>query len=623
MLLESVIVWVVLVIRKPPTRPAHLNWISSSNIFLIVIATLIVLFLVLFNIVVTSKSAFSLKILTKIKQCYETSIGGYLIYGSLAGANLLISTCTFAIVLGVISPERLSTVFFIFINSLPLLILWFILSIKSFVLFSFILSWELYLPNLSEKITALIETKSFGLFWIFSTLILSISHWLSLIFRWPIDSLIPLWYWQTTTKSGMNSWLVIPLGILFFISYWLIVNKNIPSYAKTIIVFVIGYLLMIGFAAIEGPPYQILYDKRYISGHRNYIAVAARNEGGTQFLYDYETTLGGDRFYATKPPGVYITYRGLLAFGSLIFPHDTYQEKYDAINHSIMLLFPILALSSTIILEKMTKRLTNINPHHLPGLLLIVVPSFVLLQGTIDQAIIPLLFISGLLLGMIALQRSSWCLSILFGTFVYLSLYFSFSLIPMIMVFGLWVILEVWRNWHANDLHAHLKLALGSMIGFFLLFLLLYFTFNYSPLIRYQNAIAVHEVQRFQPVSIRNYISLYLLNNTEFFTWIGLPIAITTILAAIHSSINFLWGRWTSIESLLIAFLITYVFLNHFSKTVSEVARLWLFFVPLICIFSIDFIQVKMKKKAFISILLFCQLITMLLITQNIRITWE
>jgi hypothetical protein len=606
-LLVSVITWVAWAESNLPLAQASLSGYHIIVLVLIIATSATFIVLIMLTGLVLIQHTFVRKLLLEAKRLFASGFCGYLVYGAFAGSYLLLSSGGFAVVVGAINPNKFSIVYNLFISTLPLLTLWFILSGGIFFLLTLILAWELSLPDLSVKVSQLVESKLFAIFWITSSLILSVVHWLSMIFRWDIRAYLPLWYWRTTTKIGLNTWLIIPLSLLFFAGYWLISSKKLPAYAKTLIVLLTGYLLIIGFAAIEGSPYQVLYEKRYISGHRNYIAVAARNEGGTEFLYDYEIALGHDRFFATKPPGIYLTYRGLLALGSLVFPHGTYEEKYDAINHTLMLLFPLIALSSTLVLEKLTLNFTGIDPPQLPGYLLIIVPNFLLLQGTIDQAIIPLLFLVGLWLGTIALQRSSWILSILFGSFIYLALYFSFSLLPLVMLFGLWIVFELWRNWKSFDLISHIKFALGALIGFGVFFILLYLTFNYSPWVRYQNAMVIHEIQRLQPASVSDYLAMYLLNNLEFASWIGIPLMLTSAFAVIRSSINLLWGRWKKIDSLVMSFLLTYAFLNHFSRTLSEVARLWLFLVPSMCIFAIHFIQEKMKKNAYIALLLSSQ----------------
>lgn len=116
---------------------------------------------------------------------------------------------------------------------------------------------------------------------------------------------------------------------------------------------------------------------------------------------------------------------------------------------------------------------------------------------------------------------------------------------------------------------------------------------------------------------------MYLLNNIEFATWIGLPLAVTILFSVSTSLLNFVWGKWDSLDSLVIAFAGTYFYVNQFVNTLSEVGRLWIFFVPFMCIFAVDFVHNRLKKPKYFLAMLVLQLITVILIVQHLRITWE
>lgn len=623
LLIQTVIILSFLL--RSPSEPGRAILLGFSSVKIFLFSINFFALIILTTILITTKTSPSImeKGFSRIKVFINNSIGGYLVFGSMAVSNLILLSGLFALLTGTISTDQHSELFRIFINSLPFITYWWVLSIEIFIFLTLTWGWDLNLFDVSEKTSRLIKSRGFTIFWIACITITGVFHWLILIFNWPLFDLIPFWYWQTISKTNPTSWLIIPLVLLLFVGYYLLQSTFLSNSKKTLLVMLIGYLMMIGFTAIEGDPYQVLYDKRYISGHRSYIAVAARNEGGQEFLYDYESALGHDRFYATKPPGVYMLYRSLLGIGSVIFPVETYEQKYDAINHTSMLLLPLFALATTIFVEKLTRTFTDINPANLPGYLLIIIPNFLLLTVTIDQSIIPFLFTSGLLLGILAINKKSFWLSLIFGLFLYIGLYFSFSLLPLVPLLGLWIVLEIFRDWKTYNFNALRKFVLGSLSGFAILFLFFLLVFNYSPLARYQSAIAVHEMQRYLPTTISNYLDMYLLNNVEMATWIGFPLAVTSIMAISVSAINLFWGKWKSIDSMALAFTGTYLFVNHFSNTLSEVGRLWIFFVPLICIITADFLQNRMQKKSYMLFFLLLQLITAFMIVQHLRITWE
>jgi hypothetical protein len=608
-----------------PSEPDLAIFLGFNNlkVFLFAIFFFVLLFLLPTLIILKNNNTLVEKVFSRIKLFCETGIGSYLVFMSMMGSNLILLTGLFSILTGIISRDQYSELYRLFINSLPIIIFWWFLSIEVFILLTLLWDWNLNFFDISEQITLLIKSKGFAIFWIVGITITSLLHWVILICDWPVFDLIPLWYWQTISKINLLTWLIFPLGLLLIAGYYFLQTNILSKSTKTLLVVLIGYILMVGFAAMEGDPYQVLFDKRYISGHRNYIALAARKEGGQEFLFDYDSALGHDRFYATKPPGVYMLYRGLLSLGSLVFPSETYEQKYDAINHTSMLLLPILALGTTFFVEKLTERLTSIKPANLPGFILLVTPNFLLLSVTIDQSIIPFLYTSGLLLGILAIKKDHFWFSVAFGIYLYIGLYFSFSLLPLILLFGLWIVFEWARDWNRYNYSTLAKFAISSLLGFMILFILFLVLFNYSPIDRYQAAITIHEIQRPQPTTITAYLNMYLLNNVEMATWVGLPLAFSAIIAIFSSSLNIFGGKWTSIDSMAIAFAGTYFFVNHFSNTLSEVGRLWIFFVPIICIFTADFIQQRLQKKPFVIIYLILQLMTVFFIVRHLRITWE
>ncbi len=623
MVVQTIIVLVFLLLN--PSEPENTVFIRYSLPKLILIAIPLLILFSLLTILLMRLFARKLfhKPLSFVKCIFEKGFGSYLLLGLMTGSTYISILSGLAVSSRWVTVSKYRIIYQFITNGLPLFILLALLNIEFFILFTFFWQWKLNLPNLSKALQNLYKTRSFRAFWLVSIIVTSSIHWYMLIFHWNILEKIPYWYWPAITKNNINFWLIVPITASVFAGFWIVSTKKLSKRMKILLFLVIGYLFMIGFAAFEGSPYQVLYEKRYISGHRNYIAVLARNDVGSDFLVNYENAFSHDRFFATKPPGVYLLYRGLLLVSGLIFPTNNYQEKYDAINHTIMLLFPLISLLTAIIIEKLTSQFTQIEHSLKPTLLLFLTPNFMLMVGTIDQAIIPLLFSAGILLGIRALKNQSWWKSVFFGCYVYLILFFSFSLLPMLLMFALWAVLELLRGWETIRIHNHLKFALGFAIGFLLLSVIFLILFNYSPLVRYRNAMFIHEIQRVLPNDIKAYLKMYLLNNIEFATWIGLPLALTLVFSVFSSVINFVYGKWNTLDSLVVAFAGTYFFVNHFGNTLSEVGRLWLFFVPFISVFAIGFINFYLNKSKYILMMAILQLITIFQIVQHLRITWE
>ena len=86
------------------------------------------------------------------------------------------------------------------------------------------------------------------------------------------------------------------------------------------------------------------------------------------------------------------------------------------------------------------------------------------------------------------------------------------------------------------------------------------------------------------------------LNNLEFASWIGFPIAVMFLIRIGNSVVAFIRKKATSVDGLTAAFGLTYLALNLIGQTRGEVGRLWLFMTPLIALFAATEIAELFKK---------------------------
>ncbi len=106
-----------------------------------------------------------------------------------------------------------------------------------------------------------------------------------------------------------------------------------------------------------------------------------------------------------------------------------------------------------------------------------------------------------------------------------------------------------------------------------------------------------------------------ILNSIEFTMWIGFPVAILLVMRTVQSGIA-VWQRKAGVlDRFYAAFLPTFILLNVFGQTRSEVGRLWAFFMPLVAIFiTPEAMRLLKNRKAVVYSLMLLELITTFLI---------
>ena len=234
----------------------------------------------------------------------------------------------------------------------------------------------------------------------------------------------------------------------------------------------------------------------------------------------------------------------------------------------------------------LSKDLLGTSYANLPGLLFILIPSFLLTPLYLDQGLYPLLFTVGVLAALQILKTKAAGWGFAAGVIAYLAIFFSFSLLPLIPVMLLWIGLDYLVNLKQISLVKTIKVILIFCLGFFIMHLLFKLLLNYDFILRYQNALAQHRLHKDYLSGVQQIKDAAVLNNTEFATWLGFPV-VFLFISAIGRTVKTCFQRNADRkDTLLVAFLITFIVLNLMGQTRSEVARLWLFMVPIVSFFA-------------------------------------
>jgi hypothetical protein len=339
-----------------------------------------------------------------------------------------------------------------------------------------------------------------------------------------------------------------------------------------------------------------------------------------------------DMFTITKPPGLMAGYYLLEKFvnGSpSIYGSDT---RFERLANALTCVFPLLSLSVIFLFPLFYKLYFNTVPIYyepiIAGLIFILLPNQNLIVLMADQAIYSILFLLSLILFKMVIDSKSWVFSLLYGFYLYFIFFITFSLLPLLIFLGLYLLLSNLATQNKKNIWdslIHLSImTLGSILCFFVF----YFLLNYNAFSRFEIAMKSNYEfiqsynMRIFPISqhtmlyqIKNLLPSIKINFLEYTTAIGVPVSIIFL----YQCVAFFFQKKPNQKSLdiIVGMIFYFTFFAMFlsGSNYGEVARLWIFFNTIIAISVSNFIApiITRRKDLFLSFIFF-QFMTMIII---------
>jgi hypothetical protein len=397
-----------------------------------------------------------------------------------------------------------------------------------------------------------------------------------------------------------------------------VVHKPGHTWRKLALLIAVGYMLQVGMGFMDGQGYESIRLKYADSVFNGYAKVAAAEPGVVDTLSNYESLYQQDHYLGTKPPGMLLPYFLTEKVAQVIMPRATAGGRFVSLTLLGAYVFPAIAMLVLPVLYLFSKKLLGERDDAiLPAVLYITCANVVLIPMYMDQVLYPLVAMAILLLLYFAIQRQSIWLAALVGGACNLAIYLTFSLTPLIPLAGLWVGIDYLP--HRNEGRKLLKTAwllLAMLAGWLVIFLILLAGLNYNFFLRFPNAIVNHRTSMdvVGMPSLQQMLGYAFLNTVEFAVWTGIPLAIIFISVLVKTVRAFIQKRATALHGLMAAFMITFVALGLFGQTRGEVMRLWLFFVPLVCLFIAQDVSGMFRRRQWgFLFLTLLQLVTLFL----------
>lgn len=454
-------------------------------------------------------------------------------------------------------------------------------------------------------------------------------HWAILAFRLDLFISIPGWFWQFHQKEGLHNLYLLPLmAVGAFVVLRAVLRQPAAGARNLAALVLLGYLLQVGFGFIEGEGFESIRKKYAESTHKPYAEHASDRPVWVESIRQYEEKYGDTQYLSSKPPGVLSFYIATQKLSNLVNPRNTFEGRFVRLTTFAAYLYPLLSFLVLIVLYRLARPLLGEENALLPPVLYLFVPSVILMPLFLDQVLYPLLFtLLGLLL-FHTVQRQSFGLALAAGAGIYLSVFFTFSLLPVIPFAAVLIVLDHIFHRRERSLLQPLKITAGLALGFFALFLVFKAALNYDFFLRYENAMAVHRYddfyvrfnlpvedspdQRFQP-SLQQSLDALKLNLLSFAAWSGFPFFLLFTLRGIKIAVAFLSRRSTARDIFPLSFLATFIALNLHGETAGEVARQWIFLLPVMALMAAPEVAALGRRRGGLYLVLALQFVTIVM----------
>lgn len=292
---------------------------------------------------------------------------------------------------------------------------------------------------------------------------------------------------------------------------------------------------------------------------------------------------------------------------ALIWNGLTVVQKASAIISPFLIVF--LSSTSPILIYFIAKKLYDVKSAVRAALLYCVIPS-VLLFTPINDIFLPLFVLLSFLFFITGIKRCSNSYLFLSGVIFSLGLFFSLSLLPLIVVFGFYFILQ------KSTLSSLIKLGASFIAGLCALPLFLQLFFDYNTLLVSQTLMSGLP-------QMRSYQTWVVYNLYDFFIFSGIPVSFLFIFLCVQV-VKSIWRKqYKKVDLFSIGFIIMLILLNFSGAIRGEVARIWLPFYAFLVMSISYFITKKLKlSKNMFLIVLVLQCVQILIMQEFWVMLW-
>jgi hypothetical protein len=510
----------------------------------------------------------------------------------------------------------------------PLLDIFQIISLPTIIYILISIELLIYLLVVNKpdwrKFAAEQQSRTLGLF--FLILFFTFLYWELLLLQTRKFHYLPHWLSPMSTRPiTIDLFFILPFSLLIlFVLKKTHLNKSWSAPKKLLLLVFFGLVsqYLFGFLSGEGlQSVQRFYYEQPISTSSLY---GCQHSNIVDLIRNYDQYRGQDFFTKTKPPG-FLTLHVLFAkFVKVITGVRDIQACKILYSQFGSFVFPMISALTILPITYISKKIFKLKSPYLPGILYCLTPNYLLWVMVPDQVLFPLLFLINILLFQKTIQQKSFGVAFFSGLVFYLSIFITFSVLPVIGILILWLAFEYLDQRIHKNQQAFYPILIGFILGAGLFYFLFLFGLDYDAISRYKLAFSGHRGIKDYSMNLRTIMTSSVINSLEFFTWTGIPLFFF-FADYFFTSIKQLFSAAFK-ERYILTFSTAGIFiaLNILGQTIGEVQRLWIFLVPLLAmITAADLEKLSIEKNLKkVSGLLFLQLTTAVLHYYLLRNEW-
>ncbi|HEY3354527.1 MAG TPA: hypothetical protein VGQ83_14845 [Polyangia bacterium] len=372
-------------------------------------------------------------------------------------------------------------------------------------------------------------------------------------------------------------------------------SPGAAAWKKLLVLVPLGACLQWAVILAEARGARPMTEKLFDTGHVEFLRVGLQPLP-EHLVRRYEELIPERKwvFPRSKPPGSLVFYRAVVvvaetrvgaALQRLFYGTtdrlDLLSQVRQRLSSVLFILLPLLTFLTVVPLFLLARNLLGARAAEVAALLYLTAPMVLIVVMHLDGGLYPLLGTTALWLAHEGARRRRLWLGALGGAVLSLGLFTTFGLLPLVPLAVVLVLGAALAD-TAAPLPARLRrAALDAGLfaaGLLAVHVVFVVALGYRPLARVAGAQAFH-------ASFKGDIPLapWLWGNMiQFALWLGLPLAFAALAAVVAAARR---GAWRSAAGALCLGLGVFIAITDFiGHAKSEVMRLWLFWVPFLCL---------------------------------------
>ncbi|HEY2404571.1 MAG TPA: hypothetical protein VGI10_01140 [Polyangiaceae bacterium] len=420
--------------------------------------------------------------------------------------------------------------------------------------------------------------------------------------------LIPLWGGRATVQTLKYwFWPLRDIGVLRFtvlgaalfalpyvIRACAFVRSGTTPTRRILLLVAWGFVYQQGLALTQGRGFDVMASRMIDTGHAEFAVTASRDLDAFTMLRDYEGFVQApdQRYARSKPPGQLLFYVIAARVADRVMPWlwdapiaspKIQSQRHARLVHFATLFFPLIGLLVLFPLSDLARHLLPPERALWPALLYLSLPAPALVQMHLDQVLYPSLATwFWALCARYAMNNvdmaHGWRNWAALGALAWVSLFVSFSLLPILPIGAALACSVTFARTDPNKWRQLARATATATASYLVISLIARWILSYDPFVAYARCMANHSQWKTWQESLR--WPAAKLNLIELAYWLGAPMVVAFTVDVVRS----IHRPFSPAKGVALATLLTLLATAFLGRTLGEVARLWLFFLPVIAV---------------------------------------